>query len=119
MNKQDLVSHWIIDLDNGKFLAPKHDPAGAATPYSGFRTVTVDQASGLKTFLDSGDYRLFQYTNTKYPKTPDYYEIVPNDPHKVTGSGIPGGSVTPTTACDRFAVVSGISQGNHVFAETL
>lgn len=117
MNRQELVNCWIGDLDNGTFLTSKHDPSGIPNAETGFRTVTVDQSSGLKQFFTDGEYRIRKYQNIKYPKTPDYYEVVPHDSSAVTGSGIPGGSTTPTISCDVFAVVSGVLQGNHVFAE--
>lgn len=117
INRDDLINHWKDAISNETFLADKHDPASLETAYSTYRTVIVKSASEIGTFIETEDYTIRQFRNNNSRHTPEYYEIVPMDTGIVTGSGVHPHSLIPTTACDRFVVVSGAREGWHLFAE--
>src|SRR5262249_13825485 len=117
LSRDDMLDHWRDAIAKGTFLTGKHDPSSVGTPHPKFRTVTVMSAPEIQSFIESGDFTLRLFQNKNQPQSPDYIEIVPNDPSMVAGSGIQPLSPVPTTACDRFVAVSGVQQGWHLFAE--
>ncbi len=67
----------------------------------------------------SDQYSVVEYENPAYQATPKYWEIIPgqNTPFSVPASGVNSFTPYPSTALDRLVVVSGSSQGLHLFGE--
>jgi len=115
--KTEYIATFQQAIQNGTFLTSRHHPSGVGVALSGYRTVTVQDPSGLYDYLGSGDFSIRHYHNNDYPKSPEYVVITPNDPTYVAGSGIPAYSGAPIHDCDRLVVVSGVNQSWHVHAE--
>jgi len=118
MDRETLVQYWQQCITSETFLTPKHDPCSVGEPHSGYRSVTIQDPSGISQFLSGGDYRVHEYANVQHPQSPQYFVVEPNDPNTVAGSGIPPLASGPTTALDRFVVVSGTKTGWHIYAES-
>jgi hypothetical protein len=116
-NRDDLLRVWDQAIDNGTFLTSKHDPKSVGTTLSKYRTVTVMETPGLKTFFQEGSFTIRQYENKNPKHTDGYYQIVPNDTSVAAGSGIEPHSPICSHPCDNFVAVSGADQGWHLYAE--
>jgi hypothetical protein len=116
-DKNIFVQELIVLAKDGKLITPKHDVRNILSPQSTFRTIICMSNDNFATFLQNGDYQIREYINYDPSHTPPYFEITPNDPAIVPGSGIPHHSTVPTTSCDRFIVISGVNQGWHLLAE--
>lgn len=117
MTKADYIGIFQRAIEEGTFLTDKHHPSGVGVTHDRYRTVTVQDPSGLYDYLGTGEFILRQYHNSRYPQTPEYIVLCPNAPEYVAGSGIPPHSVDPTHPCDCLVVASGMKQGWHVHAE--
>lgn len=119
MTKDEFVEHLKSASQNGSLLTPKHDPNNLSTVYTSYRTViSHDAASKLDWFIDSKQFKVVEFENTKYPNSPIYMEIEPN-PSTLSpaGSGVPPSSPMASTVVDRIIAVSGQNLGWHIFAE--
>jgi hypothetical protein len=115
--RDDLLRVWDQAIDNETFLTSKHDPKSVGTSLSKYRTVTVMEAPGLKTFFQEGNFTIRQYENNNPTHSDDYFQIVPKDTSVAAGSGIEPHSPTCSHPCDSFVAVSGANQGWHRYAE--
>ena len=121
MNKQEYIQVFTQAATDGTLLAPKHDPSSLGTIYTRYRTVlSYELADSLSGFLSSGEYRLREYHNMSFPNSPKYIEIEPNpgSTFSVPASGVNMNSPFATSAVDRLILVSGTSQGWHIFGES-
>ena len=120
MNKNDYAQLWAQLAKDGELLTDKHDPNDLATPRSKPRSViAAELAPVLPGFFQSGLFTLAHYENRQYPRTPDYFEITPTTPEfSVPASGVPPFATTPASQCDRLIIVSGESQGWHIYGES-
>lgn len=116
LNKQDFIDACTNACNNGTFVTPKHDSSNLSTLYSKPRSVNCMDNSGLASYLQSGNFRVYCYADHDPKHTPELYVIKPNDPTVVPGSGVPAMSSSPTTQCDLFSVPSGVVQGWHGYA---
>lgn len=101
-------------------LMPKHDPNQLSTTHSSYRTVLSHEASSsLKRFIDSDDYSVDYYQNLRPGLGNHYCRIIPKDNShfSIAASGVTAHSNFASTALDSLVVVSGPTQGWHVFGE--
>lgn len=120
MTFDEFKNHLTTAISNGTLLTPKHDPNNLATVYSSYRTVlSHDLANNLEIFINSGDYTVRQFENTKVPNSPLYFEITPNQNSgfNVPASGVTATSIFATSVVDKIVAVSGQTQGWHLFGE--
>jgi hypothetical protein len=114
-----LFQEWAQEANNGRLLTPKHDPNGVFQQPVPIRSVLSQELSAsLEAMLASGQYEAHEYYNSRHSNY--YYEIKP-DPSlnfAITGYLTISGSQSTGSALDRMVIVSGSSQGWHVFAET-
>jgi hypothetical protein len=120
MNKNDYALLWEQSARDGTLVTDKHDPDDLGTPRSKPRSViAAGLAPVLPGFFHSGLFTLTHYENRRYPGTPHYFEITPTTPEfSVPASGVPPFATTPTSECDRLIIVSGESQGWHIYGES-
>jgi len=113
-----LVGHWQQAIADDTFVSFKHHPTGLATLQKTRSVLDPDLVDNLSGFLNSGCYSIAHFTNKAYPTTPDYFVVVPKDTDfSVPGSGIMPASPSVLWPCDRLVIVSGASQGWHIYAE--
>lgn len=120
-NKKDLIRHLKEAAKNNSLMTPKHNPYNLGTVMSGYRTVlSYDLADNLDNFIDSGDFAAVKYSNTNFPNSPLYIEIIPNPTSNyiIPSSGVTSCSPVATSALDRLVVVSGQTQGLHIYGES-
>jgi len=121
MDRISLIAQWDQAAATGSLLTAKHDPNNLSITWDSYRSViSNDLSSSLQIFIKSGDYKINQFHDSRYPKNSGYYELIPNSnsTFSIPGSGVPSGSVTPTEALDRLVLVCGPKQGWHAYAET-
>jgi hypothetical protein len=120
MNKNEYALLWAQLARDNKLMTDKHDPNYLMTLRRNDRSViAAELAPVLPGFFQSGLFTLTHYENTQYPRTPDFFEITPSTPEfSVPASGVPAFSTTPTSQCDRLIIVSGESQGWHIYGES-
>jgi len=107
-------------MDNGSLMTPKHDPNNLGVTYNSFRTVLSDHlANNLDSFVVDGQFSVTGYTNTNPNHSPEYYVIEPfaNSRFNIPASGVTSNSPTATSVVDRLVVVSGYTDGWHMFGE--
>lgn len=107
-------------VKNKTLLTAKHDPINLGTTYPFYRTVLSHEASSsLETLINSEDYIVHEYENTKSNHNPYYMKIIPNSSSSfsIPASGITAHSVFASSILDSLIVVSGSSQGWHIFGE--
>lgn len=79
INLDEFKEHLIQAINNGSQLTPKHDPNNLGTSYSSFRTVlSHDLSNNLYSFINSGNFSVKRFENTKYLNSPYYFEITLN-----------------------------------------
>ena len=119
MNREHLIRCWNEVANTDSLLTPKHDPNNLLSVDSKYRSVvTFKVSSSLKSFIKSEDYTINHYSCSRYPSTPDYYELIPkSSDFSFTGMGVPSGSIIPSGSHDRLVIISGSSQGWHIIAE--
>lgn len=108
------------EVSNNSLLTPKHDPNNLSTIYSGYRTVLSHEASAsLATLINSEDYTVNAYENQNPSHGPYYMHIIPNpsSSFSIAASGVTAHSPVASTVLDSLIVVSGSSQGWHIFGE--
>lgn len=120
MNKGELAKKLEQAAIDGTLVTEKHDPDKLAITKPQPRTVIAGElAPELPALFKSLNFDVTHYENPRYPQTPDLWEIEPKDPRfSVPASGVPPYSTTPSGQCDRLIVVSGSSQGLHIFGES-
>ncbi|MFN0011741.1 MAG: hypothetical protein ACKVS8_08885 [Phycisphaerales bacterium] len=118
MSFNAVLTEWIAAIERSTFLTPKHHPSSTGVAHSGYRSITVADASGLYEFFRAGQFSVQKYQNPNYPRTPDYYVIQPKDPAFVPGSGVESESLIASQSLDRFVVISGLKQGWHIHADS-
>lgn len=107
-------------VNNNTLLTPKHDPNNIHVPYQAFRSVlSLEASASLTAFINSEDYSVHEYENTNLANTPYYMKIIPNSgsSFSLAASGIPANSTIESSDLDSLIVVSGSSQGWHIFGE--
>lgn len=113
--KRPQFTHLVAEASaSGTFLTAKHDPSSIGTSYPGYRSITVEPASGIAQFFAADAYTVREHEDSRGQP---YFEVTPTDPNFVAGSGIPPAAGQPDRPCDRLVVVSGVRLGWHVFAE--
>lgn len=120
MEKDDVRRHLLQADQQGKLFTPKHDPSNLSTTYPYYRSVlSHGLAQNLYDFIDSGQYRVREYRNNRYPHSPIYLEIepYPTSMFSVPASGVGSNSPMASTKLDRIVAVSGSNQGWHLFGE--
>ena len=119
LTKQDFKQHLLKVYNEDTLLTPKHDPNNLGTLLIKYRTVVShDIASKLLEFIDVGIDKVFSYTNNRHPNSSIYIEIVPTQQFYIPSSGVTSYSPYATSALDRIVVVSGRTQGWHIFGES-
>ena len=120
MNYAEFQSSLLSAFDGGSLLTVKHDPNFLHVIWAKPRSVlSYDLAANLRGFLSSGQYSVVEYENPAYPATPKYWEIIPASgcSFSVPASGVNSFTPYPSVALDRLVVVSGMSQGLHLYGE--
>src|ERR1035437_6775684 len=105
---------------NGTLLTDKHNPASLSAASNSPRSVISDElAPTLGPFILSRNYSIQEYENKTIPISPMYLVITPDSSSQfnVPASGVPAYSTVGGAPLDRIIVVSGSSQGIHVFGE--
>jgi hypothetical protein len=108
------------EVSNNSLLTPKHDPNNLSTTYSTYRTVLSHEASAsLATLINSEDYTVHEYENQNPSHGPYYMRIIPNPSYSfsIAASGVTAHSPVASTVLDSLIIVSGSSQGWHIFGE--
>ena len=121
MKREDFTSQWINAAESGTLLTAKHDPNNLHITWEKYRSVLNHVMSGnLLEFLQSDNYAINRYQDTKYPNGSGYFELIPSPSSgfSVVGSGVSSGSITPSGSLDRLIIVSGTEQGWHVYSES-
>ena len=120
MTKNELAKLLEEAAKNGNLLTDKHNPEKLSDTRSKPRTViAAELVPKLPEFFASRDFKITQYENTEFSKTPAYWEITPTkDTYNIPASGVPAYASTPTSQCNRLIVVSGENQGLHIFGES-
>jgi len=111
------LKQLILNADaNGKLIIDKHNPDKVSTIVTPFRTVvSKDVADNVVSFFNGEDYTVDEYYNNDYPLSPLYFTIKPNSgsSFSVASSGVTGN--VPTSAMDLLVIVSGGTQGIHMY----
>ncbi len=118
MKKREFVNLLVEAAEQGKLMTSKHDPDEIGQfPDDPDRTVlSYDLADNLGRFVRSEKYSVDYYENTRYPNSPDLWVIEPTDSEfDIPSSGITGDSVSTAIGLDRLVVVSGTTQGIHMY----
>lgn len=117
LDRRKLIDLLKSAVNSDTLLTYKHDP-NSGLVYAKFRSVLTQQASGsLKRLINSEEYDLKAYYDNQHKK--HFYTLLPHDSGSYTtiGLGIPSGSLIPTGSLDTFMVVSGSSDGWHIYSE--
>jgi hypothetical protein len=121
MIKYDFQELLLEAAHNGTLMTQKHDPdrLGVAS-WTDYRSVLSHElADDLEGFISRGLYNTYYYHNSLHPSSPDYWVIESVDSgFNTVASGVPGFSNWPDRMLDRLVVVSGLSQGLHMFGES-
>lgn len=121
MKREEALGHLQEAAKNGTLLTPKHDPNNLGTTYANYRSVlSFELAKNLEGFINSGEFKIIEYENSVYPKSPIYLELEPaaHSSFSIPASGVSGNSPMATTALDRIVAVSGSNAGWHIFGES-
>lgn len=105
-------------VENNTLLSAKHDPNNLSTTYPSFRSVLSHEASAsLASFINSEDYTIHEYENQNLLHTSYYMKLIPNSgsSFSVAASGITANSPVASSKLDSLVLVSGSSQGWHMF----
>lgn len=115
MDKNEIINQWTASIENGTFLAEKHDPNYLSTTHTTYKTVlTPEMSSSLETFIKSGNYSIDVYKDNNF--TSPHYVIQSSDPvYKRIGNEVLAGSMQTGSSCDKLVIVSGSNQGWHIF----
>jgi hypothetical protein len=119
MNYIQLKQLLLEAAENGTLMTPKHDPDKLGEIFCNYRSVLSDSlAENLLSFINSEDYSAAAYHNNNSPQSPLYLTITPNPQgnFSVPASGVTGH--TPTESLDTLIVVSGKTQGLHMFGSS-
>ena len=120
MDKAEFKNHLLSAYQSGQLVTAKHDPDLLHITWDKPRSVlSYELAHNLEDFILNGDFEVHEYENLKFPNSPKYWEITPapDSTFTVPGSGVQPFHPYPSTVHDRLVVVSGNSQGLHMFAE--
>ena len=120
MDINNFKQQMKTEVSNNSLLTPKHDPNNLSTTYSKYRTVLSHEASSsLATLINSEDYTVHEYENQNPFHGPYYMQIIPNpsSSFSIAASGVTAHSPVASTALDSLIVVSGSSQGWHIYGE--
>lgn len=102
----------------GTLIIEKHDPYKLAILLRPKRSViSYDISDNVYKFIDIGIDKILEYTNSRYPHSPRYLEIVPSPEYIVPSSGVISYSEFPSYTLDRVVAVYGQNQGLHIFGE--
>ena len=121
MLKSEFIRLMVDASEEGGLMTRKHDPyAMHETSYADYRSVlSYELADNLSSFLSGGLYNVQQYHDTRHPDSPYSWVINPRDPSfSVPASGVTAHSQQPSTTLDCLYVVSGASEGLHIFGES-
>lgn len=116
LGRQQFIDACTNACNSGTFVTPKHDVSNLSTLYPQPRSVNLLDNSGMASYLQSGNFKIYCYADHDPRHTPELYVIKPLDPTVVPGSGVPAMSSCPTTQCYVFSVPSGVVQGWHGYA---
>jgi hypothetical protein len=120
LDREEAIDEWSDAAEVGTLLTPKHDSNNVTDMVlSQYRSVCSLEVSGsLKEFIDSKDYDIYRYDDTKYPMGAGLYEVIPRDSSRFTdlGAGVPPLSTETMGSMDRLAFVSGSNLGWHFYA---
>ncbi|WP_153042541.1 hypothetical protein [Rufibacter ruber] len=108
----------ILSADsNGTLMSAKHDPNQLSNIYTPYRSVLSHElAAQLTSFLNSENYSVAEYINTRYPLSPLYFTITPKPGSlTVAASGVTG--TIASSILDTLVVVSGGTSGIHMYGE--
>lgn len=117
-DKSDFTDQLLQALASGNLLKPKHSLSSLGTSEPHYRTVVVHDEPALRSFFESGSYSVTSYKNNDPRHTDPYYVVTPDDRNVVAASGVPANVPDPSHPCDIFIVVSGSSQGLHIYGES-
>lgn len=118
MTKDEVKNFLKTAFEDNTLLSPKHDPNNLGTTFDKFRTVvSFEVAENLPKFIDVGIDKVIHYSNTRYPNSPTFIEIVPKSEYSIASSGVTAYSPLATSALDRIVAVSGTTQGWHIYGE--
>jgi len=118
MNKEELIKYLKEAANNNTLLTPKHDPNNLGITFPSYRSVLSHQASSsLQNFINSEEYKIHEYENTKSQQGKYYFKITPNNEShfSVPASGVTAHSSFASSVLDCLVVVSGSTQGWHIF----
>lgn len=115
-SKGEFISYCIEACNNNSFVTAKHHPSGMSIPWNVDRSINSWGNPEMASFLASGDFKVYVYSDSNPKHSPELYVVEPNDSSIVAGSGVPKLSLTATTANDVFAVPSGVQQGWHGYS---
>lgn len=103
----------------GNLLTAKHDPTQIISLNSNkSRSVVSHEVAGdLRAFIESEQYSVVEYYNREKPNSPMYWTLnpYPGTLQTVAGSGVTGTAIV--RVLDTCILVSGTTQGLHMFAE--
>lgn len=119
LDRATLISQLKFACNNNTLLTYKHDPNNTFISEE-FRSVLTQQASAsLEELINSEKYHLDAYYNTKHQKYS--YMLTPFDSgsYSIVGLGIPSGSSRYSGSFDSYLVVSGSSDGWHIYSQNL
>jgi hypothetical protein len=113
-----LSQEWAQVAIGGALLTPKHDPNASYQQNVPIRSVVSQQlSSSLESFIVSKNYTVDEYYN---PVHNNYYYVVTPDPSlgfNVAGYYMLSGSQATGSALNSMIMVSGSTQGWHIFTE--
>jgi hypothetical protein len=115
MNIQDFNKLIIAAHTGNTLITSKHNPNQICNFYKNRSVVAHAVVENFIPFIQGGKYKVKLYHNNNYPKSPLYWTITPNPDSEIliVASGLTGN--TPKTALDTLVVVSGSSQGLHMY----
>jgi hypothetical protein len=119
-NLEELKNSILQASQDGSLVTTKHDPYSLAVTYPGFRTVVSHEvADNMDDFIRTGDFTATIFDHLVYPNSPFYCVIKPNPGSLFTvpASGVTGNSVSASTVLDRLVIVSGNTNGLHIYGE--
>lgn len=103
--------------DKGNLITSKHDPNQIDKTFRKIKrsVISHELTNNIEDFINSEQYSVEVYFNNNYPSTPYFFHIEPYPGvlNTVAASGITGNMVTSTL--DSLVVVSGVSQGIHMY----
>ncbi len=108
------------EVSNNSLLSPNHEQNYLSTAYSGYRTVLSHEAyASLAALINSADYTVHECENQNQSHGSYYAGITPNPSSYffIAESGVTEHLPDASTVLDSLIVVSGSSQGWHIFGE--